>query len=276
MKLSKKEREEKVLAQKQREEKILALFLRKYPINGQRIKRDVEERPEAVFQCGDKRIGIELTEYFHNDGKLDDSGIPIHNDDLKAELNEKRNLINESEKIFSSSCNQFTEVDFTFRDDMKIRSLDKDSKKSIPKQVAKFVDNFMNDQSYKGHTFDGLTQLEKYDLHGVFYSIEFVRLRADLHQNHWHITSGWWVRDISQKEVDKIQKRIDKKKNNYPTYIQNFSLDECWLLVHSGGDEISDIDFEDYYENKFSITIAPSPFDKIFFFDLNTAPIQLK
>jgi hypothetical protein len=148
------------------------------------------------------------------------------------------------------------------------------------KEIKIIVDNIVNfmvanidDPRYDVNTEHAYKELEQYNLDNIFYT----PLINNFPDNVWTFDRSSWSRDVSESEVKEINKDIENKNPKYERYKINEKLDECWLLIHSDANEISQMDFPTDRIEWIKSRIIASPFDRIFFLDYpKKMVVQLK
>jgi hypothetical protein len=84
------------------------------------------DRPDAIIQ-GRRRIGIEITNFFREDGSFSES------EQVQQKL--RRTVVSEAQRIFSVGCKKGIEMTFDFDKDRPIQKTGK-----LAKEIAKLAD----------------------------------------------------------------------------------------------------------------------------------------
>jgi hypothetical protein len=218
-----------------------------------RIPREVEDSPDVVCELNGKRIGIELTRYFHSDV-------------LKTEQSLSQKLIDSAKTKYEIKYGKSCTVHFFYRHDWKFLTLEKIRKTfdHLSDKIVEYVVAFHADENYNDHS--PYFELEQYGLADVFYTITFPGKWLTKH--HWDISGAAFSHmPLSDETLQELNNRISNKESDFEKYKLANNLDACWLLIYFAGDEVSDLDLQDNTEQEIQPKIERTRYSKVFLFD---------
>lgn len=243
MNAAKKDKESRVFDQLQKQH---------YPAL-RRIPRSIEDRPDVICELAGKRIGIELTEYHHEDKLKEGQAIC-------------EGIVRSAKAIYDGMNGKTCTVRFHFDKNWQLYKTPKPKKIKdyIVAQIPLFVKAYVDNDDYD--VKDCYDELAKYGLAEVFYGIAFYHGVAA--KNDWAITSSFFSRPIEDEVVKELHARVQAKETDYPNYMApENNIEECWLLLHYDGDETSDLDLNRVNKEVLQQGVGQTPYSKVMLFD---------
>jgi len=223
------------------EMQVLEVFLSVNPIEGQIIKKTINQKPDVLIKTENNIIGIEITEIKNKEPKIEGR----HRDIAKS--------------IEAKLCLNFdgvVDINIIF----PTIEISKKEKDMVENNIIALIEYTLNEDKEDKNYY----HLELNRGHSNIISIFIFRYTQSKSNNccarvHVHCVEAGWQNKIPQALVQSI---IDIKNSKYSDYIK--ICNECWLLIYANPiNKESHFDFKTIKVNRYN-----SLFKRTFVMDL--------
>ncbi len=222
------------------EKRLFIDFLKSYDHNiGDSI--EFSESPDIIYQLEGSKVGVEITEYFHDQNEKHSA--------LKATESVSQKFGNQIiTKLNEEKLTDFFHFEIDFSNEFKF------SAKNLDRNVSIVIQKIKSYLEY----FDLKNGIRIDDLELMKSGINRIYLTSSINNNYFFGNfQGGSIGDIQNHQIEQI---IDKK-NGFLERNKYQSCDEYWLIIRIGN----------YYAGSYDNIIAFNPskkgFKKVFLFD---------
>jgi len=241
------------VTQKESEGRIFSKFAEVYGLGDFEVDRSIES-PDIVLVYPDRRLGIELTEYFHDSVDCADGS------NLKTFETKARQILQQAEALFAVGSDLKLHVSAHFG------NLDHCNRQKIASNIAEYVRQYIMEGEPNESREEEWERLEHHALEGV---VNMINVRSLIGGSCWAPSYGYYplpLKSNSDEIVSSINARVRDKNKKYADYMQAANLTECWLLIHFERGPSSDTDVFETVEFPTG-RIVESCFSRILLFD---------